>query len=201
MGGRGQDVRGVDVTRAEGVDADALCSELARHAAAHLLHRGLRRVVRHPFLVLCGVLAGAAEAEGTLERCTNHVGDAATHARDEDDAPAVPEARHLAAGCLCGVQYAIDVHVHDLRAPPESAGQGAAGMEVMVTSWNVLASYSRQSLSGRKIPAAAMQTSMRPSLSPMLSPTFHIVSYVWGIIISVLYVFIVSSVPGRAHRR
>ena len=44
----------------------------------------------------------------------------------------------------------------------------------MVTSWNVLASYSRQSLSGRRIPAAAMQTSMRPSLSPMSCPICHI---------------------------
>ena len=42
------------------------------------------------------------------------VRDRPAHARDEDDAAAVPEARHLAARGLGGEEDAVDVYVHDL---------------------------------------------------------------------------------------
>ena len=42
------------------------------------------------------------------------VGDRAAHARDEDYAAAVPEARHLAARSLGSEEDAVDVYVHDL---------------------------------------------------------------------------------------
>ena len=47
--------------------------------------------------------------------CTYHVGDAAAHARDEDDAPAVPEAFHLAACSLRCEEDTIHINVENLQ--------------------------------------------------------------------------------------
>ena len=46
-----------------------------------------------------------------------------------------------------------------------------------LTSWNCFAGYSRQSVCGLRIPAAAMHASILPSRSPIISPTFQIASY------------------------
>ena len=45
---------------------------------------------------------------------THLVDNRTAHARNEDDASAVPETRHLSAGCLRSEQHAVHVHVYDL---------------------------------------------------------------------------------------
>ena len=57
---------------------------------------------------------GGATGGADHGAATHLVRNAPAHARDEDDAPAVPELGHLAARGLRSEQYAVDVDVHDL---------------------------------------------------------------------------------------
>ena len=110
------DILCVDVPRAQTVHPDPLRAQLTCHAARHLQHGRFRRVVRHPGVVLQrrdDQPPSPLQAE--RPSFTHLIRNGAAHARDKNDAPSVPETRHLPSRRLRSKQDAIHVDVYDLH--------------------------------------------------------------------------------------